>query len=274
MSLPTSNSPVKVLIADDSAFMRAALSRMVQSDAALCVVGTAQTGPETLTQIDRLQPDVITLDIDMPGLSGLEVLKRVMRDSPRPIIVISSLAQEGAEATLEALELGAFDCLAKRLNYGSLDIIKAQDELVDKIKAAACSTRNAGRRSRRVKRSPSLPGPPLSLSAPAVVAIGTLLAAPKPCRKSSLPCPQTCPSASSSGSTCPWDSPALLPSVLIISATSTYMRPKKAWCSPVATYTWLPPDNTSPFGAALRPRSSCRSHPLPATLPISRRSTS
>jgi two-component system, chemotaxis family, protein-glutamate methylesterase/glutaminase len=179
MSLPTSNSPVKVLIADDSAFMRAALSRMVQSDAALCVVGTAQTGPETLTQIDRLQPDVITLDIDMPGLSGLEVLKRVMHDSPRPIIVISSLAQEGAEATLEALELGAFDCLAKRLNYGSLDIIKAQDELVDKIKAAACSTRNAGRRSQRVKRSPSLPGPPLSLSAPAVVAIGTSTGGPK-----------------------------------------------------------------------------------------------
>ena len=107
MSLATSNSPVKVLIADDSAFMRAALSRMVQSDDSLSVVGTAQTGPETLTKIDRLQPDVVTLDIDMPGLSGLEILKRVMHDSPRPIIVISSLAQEGAEATLEALELGS-----------------------------------------------------------------------------------------------------------------------------------------------------------------------
>jgi two-component system chemotaxis response regulator CheB len=179
MSLSTTNSPVKVLIADDSAFMRTALSRMVQSDGSLCVVGTAQTGPETLTKIDQLQPDVITLDIDMPGLSGLEILKRVMHDSPRPIIVISSLAQEGAEATLEALELGAFDCLAKRLNYGSLDIIKVQDELVGLIKAAACSNRNVGRRSRRVNRPPSPPAPSLSLSAPTVVAVGTSTGGPK-----------------------------------------------------------------------------------------------
>jgi two-component system, chemotaxis family, protein-glutamate methylesterase/glutaminase len=179
MSLTTSNSPVKVLIADDSAFMRAALSRMVQSDDSLCVVGTAQTGPETLTKIDRLQPDVVTLDIDMPGLSGLEILRRVMHDSPRPIIVISSLAQEGAEATLEALELGAFDCLAKRLNYGSLDIVKVQDELVDKIKAAANSTKRGRPRSRPINRPPSPPASSLSLSVPAVVALGTSTGGPK-----------------------------------------------------------------------------------------------
>lgn len=182
MNPSTSNSPVKVLIADDSAFMRTALSRMVQSDDSLCVVGTAQTGPETLTQIDRLQPDVVTLDIDMPGLSGLEILKRVMHDSPRPVIMISSLAQEGAEATLEALELGAFDCLAKRLNYGSLDIVKVQDELVDKIKAAARSSkdaRDARRRSLRANHPPSPPAPFLSLSAPSVVAIGTSTGGPK-----------------------------------------------------------------------------------------------
>jgi len=179
MSLSAFNSPVKVLIADDSAFMRTALSRMVQSDDSLCVVGTAQTGPETLTQIDRLQPDVVTLDLDMPGFSGLEVLKRVMHDSPRPFIVISSLAQEGAEATLEALELGAFDCLAKRINYGSLDIVKVQDELVGKIKAAAHSRGNARRYSRRVHRPFSPPAPSLSLCTPAVVAIGTSTGGPK-----------------------------------------------------------------------------------------------
>lgn len=180
MSLSTSNSRVKVLIADDSAFMRIALSRMVESDESLCVVGTAQTGPETLTKIDQLQPDVVTLDINMPGLSGLEILKRVMHDSPRPIIVVSSLAQEGAEATLEALALGAFDCLAKRLNYGSLDIVKAQDELVGKIKAAACSARTARRRSPRVNRLPSPPvAASLTLSAPTVVAIGTSTGGPK-----------------------------------------------------------------------------------------------
>jgi two-component system chemotaxis response regulator CheB len=179
MSLSNSNSPVKVLIADDSAFMRTALSRMVESDNSLCVVGTAQTGPETLTMIDRLQPDVVTLDIDMPGLSGLEILKRVMHDSPRPIIMISSMAQEGAEAALEALELGAFDCLAKRLNYGSLDIVKAQDELVGMIKAAARSRMDAHRSSRRMNRQPGSLAPSLSVTAPAVVAIGTSTGGPK-----------------------------------------------------------------------------------------------
>jgi two-component system chemotaxis response regulator CheB len=179
MSLSTFNSPVKVLIADDSAFMRTALSRMVESDNSLCVVGTAQTGPETLSQIDRLQPDVVTLDLDMPGFSGLEVLKRAMHDSPRPFIVISSLAQEGAEATLEALELGAFDCLPKRLNYGSLDIVKVQDELVGKIKAAAHSRGNARRYARRVHRPSSPPAPSLGHRTPAVIAIGTSTGGPK-----------------------------------------------------------------------------------------------
>jgi two-component system chemotaxis response regulator CheB len=179
MSLSTSNAPVKVLIADDSAFMRTALSRMVQSDDSLCVIGTAQTGPETLTKIDQLQPDVVTLDIDMPGLSGLDVLRRVMHDSPRPIIVISSLAQDGAETTLEALDLGAFDCLAKRLNYGSLDIIKVQDELVGKIKAAAISTKRARPRSRAVSRPSIAPASSPSTNVPAIVAIGTSTGGPK-----------------------------------------------------------------------------------------------
>ena len=152
---------------------------MVQSDDSLCVVGTAQTGPETLTQIDRLQPDVVTLDINMPGLSGLEILKRVMHDSPRPVIVISSMAQEGAEATLEALELGAFDCLAKRLSCSSLDIVKVQDELVGKIKAAARSCRDARRRSRPTIRPPSPAVSSVSLSAPSVVAMGTSTGGPK-----------------------------------------------------------------------------------------------
>ena len=178
MSLATPNSPIKVLIADDSVFMRTALSRMVQSDESLRVVGTAQTGPETLTQIERLQPDVVTLDIDMPGLSGLEILKRVMRDSPRPIIVISSITQEGAEATLEALGLGAFDCLPKRLNYGALDIVKVQDELIEKIKAAARS-KEALHRSVRASRPPIPPAPSPSQCIPSVVAIGTSTGGPK-----------------------------------------------------------------------------------------------
>jgi two-component system chemotaxis response regulator CheB len=112
---------------------------MIESDGGLSVVGTAQTGLEALAKINSLQPDVVTLDIDMPGMDGLEILKRVMSDRPRPIIIVSSLARGGAEATIEALALGAFDCIAKSLSYGSEDVLKVQHELISKIKAAAAT---------------------------------------------------------------------------------------------------------------------------------------
>jgi two-component system, chemotaxis family, protein-glutamate methylesterase/glutaminase len=139
MSLSTDHPTITVLIADDSAFMRTSLTRMIESDGGLSVVGTAQTGLEALAKINSLQPDVVTLDIDMPGMDGLEVLKRVMSDRPRPIIIVSSLARGGAEATIEALALGAFDCIAKSLSYGSEDVLKVQHELISKIKAAAAT---------------------------------------------------------------------------------------------------------------------------------------
>ncbi len=131
--------PIRVLIADDSAFMRAVLSKMVESDESLTVVGTAQNGLEALAQISALQPDVVTLDIDMPGMDGIETLKRVMADSPLPVIIVSALTRQGAATTVEALGLGAFDCVAKQLSYASEDVLKVQAELVSKIKAAASS---------------------------------------------------------------------------------------------------------------------------------------
>jgi two-component system, chemotaxis family, protein-glutamate methylesterase/glutaminase len=137
MSVLRGNPRIRVLIADDSAFMRAALSKMVESDDSLCVVGTAQNGLEALAKISALQPDVVTLDIDMPGMNGIETLKRVMADSPRPVIIVSALTRQGAATTVEALGLGAFDCVAKQLSYASEDVLKVQAELVGKIKAAA-----------------------------------------------------------------------------------------------------------------------------------------
>src|ERR1700686_50510 len=139
MSLSTDHPTITVLIADDSAFMRTSLTRMIKSDGGLSGVGTAQTGLEALAKINSLQPDVVTLDIDMPGMDGLQTLKRVMSDRPRPIIIVSSLARGGAEATIEALALGAFDCIAKSLSYGSEDVLKVQHELISKIKAAAAT---------------------------------------------------------------------------------------------------------------------------------------
>ena len=184
MSLSSSISPVKVLIADDSAFMRAALSRMVASDDSLCVVGTAETGLETLAKIGELHPAVVTLDIDMPGLSGLETLKRIMSESPLPVIIVSSTARRGAEDTLEALELGAFDCIAKQLNYNYLDVLKVQDELVSKIKAAAALRLPAPRLSSELARPllhpvPAQLAPPTTVAVPSIIAIGSSTGGPK-----------------------------------------------------------------------------------------------
>jgi two-component system chemotaxis response regulator CheB len=138
--LPSRGNPkTTVLIADDSAFMRSLLIRMVESDEELSVIATASNGLEALTKINSLRPDVVTLDIDMPGMGGLEVLKRVMSDLPRPIIIVSAVSRGGMKATVEALALGAFDCVAKSLNYGSEDVLKVQEELISKIKAAAAA---------------------------------------------------------------------------------------------------------------------------------------
>lgn len=145
MSPSASHPVVTVLIADDSAFMRTSLTRMIESDEGLSVIGTAQTGLEALAKINSLQPDVVTLDIDMPGMDGLQTLKRVMSDRPRPIIIVSSLARGGAEATIEALALGAFDCIAKSLSYDSEDVLEVQNELISKIKAAAAAGISAAR---------------------------------------------------------------------------------------------------------------------------------
>jgi two-component system chemotaxis response regulator CheB len=172
---------IRVLVVDDSAFMRTAITRMIESDADLRVSGTAQTGLEALEKAKHLQPDVVTLDVEMPGLNGLETLKRIMQECPRPVIMVSSLTQEGAETTLEALANGAFDCVAKQLSYVSLDIVKIREDLVAKIKAAAESGRP--RPMARVTRASIATVPTYARSAvrvvPAIVAIGTSTGGPK-----------------------------------------------------------------------------------------------
>jgi two-component system chemotaxis response regulator CheB len=172
---------IRVLVADDSAFMRTALTRMIESDPQLRVSGTAQNGLETLEKITALQPDVVTLDVEMPKLNGLETLKRIMQEVPRPVIMVSSLTQEGAETTLEALAIGAFDYVPKQLSYVSLDIIKIRDDLVAKVKAAAESGRRKpmGRITQplRAEAKPSVC--PATHVRPGVVALGTSTGGPK-----------------------------------------------------------------------------------------------
>ena len=140
---PETNNPkmIRVLVADDSAFMRTAITRMIESDTNLRVGATAQTGQEALDKVKALKPDVVTLDVEMPGMNGLDTLRHIMRECPTPVIMVSSLTQEGAEVTLEALDIGAFDYVPKQSSFVSLDIVKIREDLISKIKAAADSKR-------------------------------------------------------------------------------------------------------------------------------------
>src|SRR5271163_2936661 len=139
MSGEAAKLPIRVLVVDDSAFMRAALTRMIVSDPDLLVVAAAASGMEALQKIVSLDPDVITLDLQMPGLDGLETLRRIMAEFPRPVIMVSSTTLKDAETTFSALAAGAFDCVPKQLSPSSLDIRDISHDLVAKIKAAAGS---------------------------------------------------------------------------------------------------------------------------------------
>lgn len=125
---------IRVLVVDDSTFMRNSLTRMLTSDPEIEVVGQAGDGIEALEKIKELNPDLISLDLEMPRMGGLEMLEKMMRDAPKPVLVISSLTYEGAEATLKALELGALDYMPKYVE-GTTVFAIAQKELTEKVKA-------------------------------------------------------------------------------------------------------------------------------------------
>jgi two-component system chemotaxis response regulator CheB len=184
-------SQIGVLIVDDSAFMRTALSRIVAYERDLCVVGTATTGMEALLKIAALNPDVVTLDVEMPGLNGVQTLRQIMAESPRPVIMVSSVTVEDAEITFDALAAGAFDYVPKRLSPSSLDILHIREELIAKIRAAAESGRSREKfialrkppRAAEPLRRQTLPSTPavvgLPIAAPAIVALGVSTGGPK-----------------------------------------------------------------------------------------------
>lgn len=142
---------IKVLVVDDSAFMRKALSTMLDGDPEIQVVGTARDGSEGLDKARLLQPDVITMDIEMPRMDGLTALRHIMMEMPRPVIMVSSLTTEGAEATLKAMELGAVDFIPKQLSRVSLDIVKIENDLRSKVKIVARRKIRAPRTPRRIE---------------------------------------------------------------------------------------------------------------------------
>jgi two-component system chemotaxis response regulator CheB len=126
---------IRVLIVDDSAFMRKAISAMLEKDPEIKVLSTARDGQEALEKIEKLKPDLVTMDVQMPGMDGLTALRHIMREMPLPVLMLSSLTTEGAHSTLEALELGAVDFIPKQLQRAALDIMKMEEELISKVKA-------------------------------------------------------------------------------------------------------------------------------------------
>lgn len=132
------SKPVRVLVVDDSALMRKLIPRILERDDSIEVVGTAMDGNFGLKKIEELAPNVITLDLEMPGLNGIDMLKEVMRRWRLPVIVVSSHSTAGASITLKALGLGAFDFVAKPADV-SARMPEIAAELIGKIKAAAQS---------------------------------------------------------------------------------------------------------------------------------------
>lgn len=130
-------APARVLVVDDSATMRGLITAVLNSDPGVTVVGQAADAMEARQAIKQLDPDVVTLDIEMPNMNGLEFLDKIMRLRPMPVIMVSTLTHKGAEATIAALEIGAFDCVGKPLP-GDPNPFAG---LVDKVKAAARSQR-------------------------------------------------------------------------------------------------------------------------------------
>lgn len=142
---------IRVLVCDDSALMRRTLKNIIESDPRLEVVGTARDGKDVIAKAEELKPDVITLDINMPNMDGLTALKILVEKAIAPVIMVSSLTQEGAPITLEALEIGAFDYVPKPGGTVSLNLDLIAEELIAKIKAAARQG-TARRLARRVER--------------------------------------------------------------------------------------------------------------------------
>ncbi|MDP6407290.1 MAG: chemotaxis response regulator protein-glutamate methylesterase [Alphaproteobacteria bacterium] len=127
----------KVLVVDDSALMRQMLTSILSQADDIEVVGSAPNADVARRKINKLNPDVVTLDVELPGMDGLAFLEKIMRLRPTPVVMISGLTQENSEAALLALEIGAVDVIAKSKVNVDLTLLEKESEIVDKVRAAA-----------------------------------------------------------------------------------------------------------------------------------------
>jgi two-component system chemotaxis response regulator CheB len=169
---------IRVLVVDDSATIRGLIIAALSADPDIEIIGTAGDPIEARAAIKELNPDVITLDVEMPKMSGIEFLEKIMRLRPMPVIMVSTLTQAGASVSIDALALGAFDCVGK----------PAFEDLVDKVKAAArAHVRGAGDRA--------APSPRQAGYRPAnkIIAIGSSTGGVEALMQVLAPFPENCP---------------------------------------------------------------------------------
>ncbi len=149
-----SNRMIRVLVVDDSALMRKLIPQLIESDSELHVVATAMDGAFALKKIEEHRPDVITLDLEMPRMDGIETLRQIMRVHPVPVVVVSAHTRQGAATTFKALHMGAFDFIAKPRDVLAEGMQGIAADLIQKIKAAA----NSPLRRRTWASAEELPG--------------------------------------------------------------------------------------------------------------------
>jgi len=167
---------ITVVVTDDSAFMRRAIQKMLEKEPQIRVVGTASSGEEAIAMVERLRPDVVTMDVEMPGIGGLEAAREIVERRGPPVIMVSALTRDGAETTLRALEVGAGDFIPKP-DSALIDIVNVQRELVEKV--VHFGSRRAYLRAMRAEppASPQRRAPPTPGTF-ACVAIGTSTGGP------------------------------------------------------------------------------------------------
>src|ERR1700730_10199368 len=163
---PSSSKNFVVVVVDDSAFMRKVLETIFNADDQLQVVGQAKDGREAITLAESLKPDVITMDINMPHVDGLQATAQIMTANPRPIVIVSSESREGAASTLKALELGAIEFVAKPSSGIDLDMQSIKEDLLRKVRMAA-KVRVVRTASRLASTLQSMSGTPAPAPVPA-----------------------------------------------------------------------------------------------------------
>lgn len=163
-----SDRKIRVLVVDDSSFMRSLLTRLIVKHPQLEVIDTAENGKVGIEKVAALRPDVVTMDIEMPVMSGLEALKHIMQNTPTPVVMISSLTEAGAKATMDALGLGAIDFLPKAMEDASRSVTMQADIIHEKILAAAQAKVGSTRPVLRAPVAPVAGVKPAPTTAPVV----------------------------------------------------------------------------------------------------------